>query len=196
MPKVAMPEVEVHWYDGGLMPERPQGMPAGKSLNVNGGGVIFYGSKDTLILGCYGSQPYLLSGRQPEAPQVLRRIPDGHFKDFIRACKEDPSVRIPTASDFSEAGPFNEMVVMGVLAVRLQGLNMELEWDGEKMEFTNIPENATIRSVIHDGFTIKDGHPTFKKQWTDPVNAREFAKGLIKHEYREGYALPAMPEDV
>ncbi len=23
MPKVAMPEVEVHWYDGGLMPERP-----------------------------------------------------------------------------------------------------------------------------------------------------------------------------
>ena len=88
------------------------------------------------------------------------------------------------------------MVVMGVNAVRLQGLNMELEWDGEKMEFTNIPENATIKSVIHDGFTIKDGHPTFKKKWTDPVNAREFAKGLIKHEYREGYALPAMPEDV
>ena len=196
MPKVAMPEVEVHWYDGGLMPERPQGMPAGKSLNVNGGGVIFYGSKDTLVIGCYGNKPYLLSGREPEVPQVLRRVPDGHIKDFIRACKEDPSVRIPTASDFSEAGPFNEMVVMGVLAVRLQGLNMELEWDGENMEFTNIPENATIKSVIHDGFTIKDGHPTFKKQWTDPVNAREFAKGLIKHEYREGYALPAMPEDV
>ena len=196
MPKVAMPEVEVHWYDGGLMPERPQGMPAGKSLNKDGGGVIFYGSKDTLVVGCYGNKPYLLSGRDPEVPQVLRRVPDGHIKDFIRACKEDPSVRIPTASDFSEAGPFNEMVVMGVLAVRLQGLNMELEWDGEKMEFTNIPENATIKSVIHDGFTIKDGHPTFKKQWTEPVNAREFAQGLIKHEYREGYALPAMPEDV
>ena len=196
MPKVAMPEVEVHWYDGGLMPERPQGMPVGKSLNVNGGGVIFYGSKDTLVIGCYGNKPYLLSGREPEAPQVLRRVPDGHIKDFIRACKEDPSVRIPTAADFSESGPFNEMVVMGVLAVRLQGLNMELEWDGENMEFTNIPENATIKSVIHDGFTIKDGHPTFKKKWTEPVNAREFAKGLIKHEYREGYALPAMPEDV
>ena len=196
MPKVAMPEVEVHWYDGGLMPERPAGLPAGKNLNVSGGGVIFYGSKDTLIVGCYGKDPYLLSGREPQAPQVLRRVPDGHIKDFIRACKEDPSVRIPTAADFSESGPFNEMVVMGVLAVRLQGLNMELEWDGEKMEFTNIPENATIKSVIHDGFTIKDGHPTFNKQWTKPVNAREFAKGLIKHEYREGYALPAMPEDV
>ena len=196
MPKVAMPEVEVHWYDGGIIPERPAGLPAGKDLNVNGGGAIFYGTKDILVVGCYGNKPYLLSGREPEAPQVLRRIPDGHIKDFIRACKEDPSVRIPTASDFSEAGPFNEMVVMGVLAVRLQGLNMELEWDGEKMEFTNIPENATIKSVIHDGFTIKDGHPTFNKEWTEPVNAREFAKGLIKHEYREGYALPAMPEDV
>ncbi|MCK7531167.1 MAG: hypothetical protein MZV63_09055 [Marinilabiliales bacterium] len=43
-----------------------------------------------------------------------------------------------TKSDFSEAGPFNEMVVMGVLAVRLQGLNKTLEWDGVKMEFTNI----------------------------------------------------------
>ena len=101
-----------------------------------------------------------------------------------------------TNSDFSEAGPFNEMVVMGVLAVRLQGLNMELEWDGENMEFTNIPEDATVRSVIKDGFTIKDGHPTFKKTWTEPVNAREFAKGLIKHKYRDGWALPPMPEEV
>jgi len=196
MPKVAMPEVEVHWYDGGLIPERPAGLPAGVNLNVKGGGAIFYGSKDTLIVGCYGSQPYLLSGRTPEVPKVLRRVETNHFQDWIRACKEDPSVRVPSTSDFSEAGPFNEMVVMGVLAVRLQGLNMELEWDGEKMEFTNIPEDATVRSVIKDGFTIKDGHPTFKKTWTEPVNAREFAKGLIKHEYREGWALPPMPEEV
>ena len=196
MPKVAMPEVEVHWYDGGLKPERPEGLPAGVDLNVKGGGVIFYGTKDIMIVGCYGTKPYLVSGRVPQAPKVLRRVETNHYQDWVRACKEDPSVRVPSAADFSESGPFNEMVVMGVLAVRLQGLNMELEWDGEKMEFTNIPENATIKSVISDGFTIKDGHPTFKKKWTDPVNAREFAKGLIKHEYREGWSLPAMPEEI
>jgi hypothetical protein len=115
--------------------------------------------------------------------------------DWVRACKEDPSVRVPSASDFSEAGPFNEMVVMGVLAVRLQSLNMELEWDGEKMEFTNIPANATIKTVISDGFTIKDGHPTFKKTYTEPVNAREFAKELVKHTYQNGYKLPDMPTE-
>ena len=28
MPKVAMPEVEVHWYDGGMMPDRPEAIPS------------------------------------------------------------------------------------------------------------------------------------------------------------------------
>lgn len=195
MPKVAMPEVEVHWYDGGLKPIRPEGIPDGVDLNIHGGGVIFYGSKDTLVVGCYGDEPYLLSGRKPDAPKVLRRVELGHVQDWVRACKEDPSVRVPSASDFSEAGPFNEMVVMGVLAVRLQDLNMELDWDGEKMEFTNIPEDAVIRSVIHDGFTIKDGHPTFNKTYTDPVNARAFAKELIRHTYQNGYSLPEMPTE-
>ena len=83
---------------------------------------------------------------------------------------------------------------MGVVAVRLQGLNQILEWDGEKMEFTNIPADATVRSVIKDGFSIKDGHPTFNKTFTEPVNARKFAAELIKHNYREGWELPAMPE--
>ena len=144
MPKVAMPEVEVHWYDGGLMPERPAGLPAGKNLNVSGGAAIFYGTKDTLICGCYGKDPYLVSGRVPNAPKVCREIKESHQMDWVRACKEDPEDRIPCASDFSEAGPFNEMVAMGVLAIRLQGLNQVLDWDGENMRFTNIP-----LSLIH-----------------------------------------------
>jgi len=82
---------------------------------------------------------------------------------------------------------------MGVVAVRLQGLNQILEWDGENMKFTNIPENATVRSMIKDGFTIHDGHPSFNKTYTEPVNAREFAAELIKAKYREGYVLPDMP---
>ncbi len=195
LPKVRMPEVEVIWYDGGLTPIRPEGLPAGKDLNNGGGGAIFYGTKDTLIVGSYGRDPYLLSGRVPDVPKTIRRVDTDHQKDWVRACKEHPSVRVPSDSDFADAGPFNEMVVMGVNAVRLQGLNMELEWDGEKMEFTNIPADATVRSVVHDGFTIHEGHPTFNKDWTEPVNAREFAKELVKHTYREGWELPPMPQE-
>ncbi|MDR0757486.1 MAG: Gfo/Idh/MocA family oxidoreductase [Tannerella sp.] len=192
--KVAMPEVEVHWYDGGMMPDRPEGFPQGKVLMQYGGGlVIFHGTKDTLICGCYGREPWLLSGRTPNAPKVARRITVSHEMDWVRACKESPANRTATSSDFSEAGPFNEMVVMGVLAVRLKDLHKELHWDGPNMKFTNINADETVKTVIKDGFTIKDGHPSFNKDWTDAVNAQEFAAELINHKYRDGWKLPAMP---
>ena len=194
MPKVEMPEDEVHWYDGGMMPDRPKGFPQNKQLMQDGGGLtIFHGTKATLICGCYGQNPFLLSGRKPNAPQVCRRVKVSHEMDWVRACKEDKASRVKCNSDFSEAGPFNEMVVMGVLAIRLQALNKTLEWDGENMRFTNIGENETIKTCIKDGFTIHNGHPTFNKTWTDPVNAQQFANELIKHNYREGWKLPAMP---
>ena len=197
MPKVAMPEVELTWYDGGFLPPRPKGLPEGVNLNVSGGAVIFYGTKDTLICGCYGEKPYLVSGRTPVCPKTQREIPAGdhaHQQDFVRACKESAESRILTASDFSEAGPFNEMVVMGVLAVRLQGLNQKLAWDGENMKFTNIDPKATIKFLVKDGFSITDGHPTFQNVYTDPVNALEFANKLIKPVYRDGWTLPEMPK--
>lgn len=198
MPKVALPEVVVHWYDGGMMPDRPEGFPQNKELMGPGGGLtIFHGTKDTLICGCYGREPWLLSGRVPNAPKVCRRVPKamegGHEQDWIRASKESAANRVLTKSDFSEAGPFNEMVVMGVLAVRLQALNKVLFWDGPNMQFTNIGDNEMIRTVVKDGFTIKDGHPSFNKDYTEPVNAKQFAAELIKHNYRDGWKLADMP---
>ncbi|HMR84125.1 MAG TPA: Gfo/Idh/MocA family oxidoreductase [Niabella sp.] len=191
--KVAMPQVEVTWYDGGLQPMRPKGVPAGKNLNDSGGGVIFYGTKDTLICGCYGMNPWLVSGRKPASPKRNREITLSHEMDWVRACKESAGSRTETSSPFSEAGPFNEMVAMGVLAVRLQSLNQELGWDGNNMKFTNIPSDATVKTVVKDGFKIHDGHPTFDKTWTEPVNAIAYSEELIKHTYREGWKLPAMP---
>lgn len=193
LPKVGMPEVEVNWYDGGLIPFRPEGVPAGKSLNDQGGGAIFYGTKDTLICGCYGVNPWLISGRTPSSPKTQREVTTSHEMDWVRACKESSENRVETASPFSEAGPFNEMVVMGVLGVRLQSLNQELHWDGENMRFTNIPSDAKIRSIVEDGFKITDGHPTFDKTFTEPVDANAFAEELIKHTYKNGWKLPEMP---
>ncbi|MEN8186317.1 MAG: Gfo/Idh/MocA family oxidoreductase [Bacteroidota bacterium] len=189
-----LPEVDVHWYDGGIKPLLPKGWPDGKNPNDGGGGAIFHGTKDTLVCGSYGRNPWLLSGKNPEAPKFRRRVELSHEMDWVRACKEKPENRIPTSSDFSEAGPFNEMVVMGVLAVRLQSLNKELDWDGENMKFTNLSDTETIKTVIKDGFEIHNGHPTFKKDWTDPVPAKDFAAELIKHTYRKPWSLPDMPK--
>ena len=191
--KVRLPEVEVIWYDGGIQPMKPEGWPAGKDMNDHGGGVVFHGSKDTLVCGCYGRDPWLLSGRQPKVETSMRTVELSHEMDWVRACKESPGSRVETSSPFSEAGPFNEIVLMGVLAVRLQGLNKELEWDGAAMRFTNITSGETISSVVEDKFRIVDGLPTFDKDWTEPVPAADFATGLIEHEYREGWSLPDMP---
>lgn len=200
--KVKMPEVDVHWYDGGIKPDLPDNWPAGKNPNKQGGGTFFYGTKDILHVGCYGVQPELLSGKKITAPKTERRVEEeigkswgqgAHEADWVRACKENPDNRKPCTSDFAEAGPFNEMVVMGVLAVRLQSLNKPLKWDGENMKFTNISDNEKIRTVIKDGFEIHDGHPTFAKTWTDPMNANEYSQELIKHTYRDGWELPPMP---
>jgi hypothetical protein len=191
--KVNLPEVEVTWYDGGIQPPMPAGWPEGKEMNDDGGGVIFHGTKDKLICGCYGKDPWLLSGRVPDVPKTLRRVELSHEMDWVRACKESPENRVEAASPFKVAGPFNEMVVMGVMAVRLQALNKELIWDGEKMEFTNIADNEEFKICLEDGFKIHDGHPTFDKKWTDPINAKQFSKDLVKHKYREGWSLPEMP---
>ena len=190
---VALPEVDVYWYDGGIQPKKPEGWPAGRDMNHAGGAVLFYGTEDTLICGCYGLDPWLLSGREPSVPKTERRVETGHVMDWVRACKESPESRVEAKSYFEEAGPFNEMVVMGVLAVRLQELHKELEWDGENMEFTNIGDDESLTIIVEDGFEIEDGHPTFAQERTEPLHAREFAEGLIKHEYREGWDLPDMP---
>jgi hypothetical protein len=188
-----LPQVEVFWYDGGILPKLPEGWPEGKNPNQHGGGVIFHGTKDKLICGCYGRDPWLLSGRVPTAPKFCRRIETSHQLDWVRACKENPENRLPTASDFSEAGPFNEMVVMGVLAVRLQSLHKTLEWDGKNMKFTNLTDNETITAVKNDGFELGNGRPRIIKTWTDPVSAKEFAAELINHTYRKPWSLPEMP---
>lgn len=191
--KIKLPKVEVNWYDGGLKPLKPEGWPEEKEMNIKGGGVFFHGEKDILVCGSQSRQPWLLSGRKPNSPEFRRRVTLTHEMDWVRACKESSENRIPTASDFKEAGPFNEMVVMGVLAVRLQSLEKELHWDGENMDFTNMRDNETIKTVVRDGFEIHDGHPTFKKTWTDPINAKEFTQELIKHTYRAPWSLPDMP---
>ena len=139
-------------------------------------GVLFHGTKDILVCGEYGTDPILLSGRVPNVPKTLRRIEVSHEQDWIRACKESPENRVATASDFKDAGPFNEMVVMGVLAVRLQGLNKVLHWDGPNMNFTNITADEKLRIDRNNS-----------------ISAKDFAAELIRHTYRAGWSLPGMP---
>jgi len=191
--KVNMPEVTVSWYDGGLLPPRPPELPNGEIMGRDtNGGCLFIGSKGKLMCGCYASNPILLPYSEmdhfQQPPKTLRRVELGHVMDWVRACKEDPENRTEASSNFSYSGPLNEMVVMGVVAVRLQDLNRELMWDGENMKFTNISESDEIRIVTSDKFEVIEGHPHFDTQRVT-MNAKQAAEEYIKHTYREGWSL-------
>src|SRR5680860_1187083 len=112
--------------------------------------------------------------------------------DWIRACKESPENRVKGSGNFAYAGPFNEMVLLGVLAIRLKGLNKILKWDGVQMQFTNIDANETMKVVKTNGFEMDNGIPTWNTEHVD-LNALESAAEYIKHTYRNGWSLPPMP---
>ena len=207
--KVKMPEVKVSWYDGGLLPPRPAELADGEMMGDSNGGIIFIGTKGKIMTGCYGVKPTLLPKSKmkdfKQPAETLPRIQGGigeriedvwaskaHEQDWIRACKESPENRVLPSSHFGFSGPFSETVVMGVLAVRLQGLYRELLWDGENMKFTNISPTDTIKIITVDDFKVIDGDPKFDRQYAT-CNAKEMSEEWIRHTYQNGFNLPAMP---
>jgi hypothetical protein len=194
LPKVAMPEVTVHWYDGGLMPPRPAELKNDEMMGDDGGGCIFYGTKGKIMCGTYAQNPTLLptskmqSFTQPE--KSIRRISNamsgGHEQDWIRACKEDKSSRLEASSNFNYSGPLNETVVLGVLAVRLQSLGRKLLWDGPNMRFTNIASTDQLRIFTKDNFEIVNGNVRYGKEYKN-LPASGMALEWIRHTYRSGW---------
>ena len=206
---VNMPELTVHWYDGGLLPDRPDELKDGEMMGDPDGGIILEGTKGKIMTGCYGQNPTLLplsrmayfKEPEPTIPRVKGGngniwSTDAHEQDWIRAAKESPENRVESTSNFQFSGPENEMVLMGVLATRLSGLNglhRELQWDGENMKFTNISPSDMIKIVTVDEYAVIDGDPKFDRRYAD-YNAEEMAKEWVKHTYHNGFKLPDMPK--
>jgi hypothetical protein len=187
---VDMPEVKVTWYDGGLFPERPEELADGAPMGDGGNGALFVGTKGKIMCDCYARNPRIL-GREnnpPKVKEVLRRVKTTHEMDWVRACKESPENRVQPSSNFEYSGPLNEMVVMGNLAVRLQGLRRQLDWDGKNMKFTNINKDDEIKVVTTDTFKVINGHPHFNTQY-ETMNAYKAAEEWVKHNYRKGWKV-------
>ncbi|MHC4497821.1 MAG: Gfo/Idh/MocA family protein [Planctomycetota bacterium] len=149
-----MPPVKLKWYDGGMLPPRPEELERGRQ--IGGSGVIFVGEKGKLICGTYGDGPRLIPESKmreyKRPPKTLPRIEGdvgGHEKNWVRACKEGE----PACSNFDYAGFLTEAVLMGKLAIRHPG--ERLNWDGENMRVTNLPEaNEYVQRQYRQGWTL------------------------------------------
>ena len=152
----ALPPVALTWWDGGLMPPRPDELAEGSRMGDADGGVLFIGRDGILMCGCYGKDPQLLPAKRmkefrPPA-KTLERIPDGldgHEKDWVRACKGGK----PACSNFEYSGPLSEMVLLGNLAVR--NPDARLLWDSANLKVTNDAEaDAYVRRKFRAGWTL------------------------------------------
>ena|SRR5437016_10721790 len=113
-------------------------------------GSFFIGDKGMITTGTYGEETRLIpveKMRDYQFPQpTLTRSP-GHYRDWIRACKGGDAA----CSNFNVAVPFVEWMLLGVIALRVEG---KLEWDAAKMRFSN---NAEANKYLK---------PTFRKGWS------------------------------
>jgi predicted dehydrogenase len=151
-----LPPVKVHWYDGGLKPEKPEALGE-MQIGQAASNVLFMGSKGVLRCGEYGDDPHLFplslmrSYKRPS--QTLERIPgQAHEQNWIRACKGGEAA----CSNFDYSGPLTEMVTMGNLAIRPENVGKKLEWDGKNMRVTNDEKaNDYVHPHYREGWSLE-----------------------------------------
>lgn len=147
-----MPPVKLHWYDGGMLPPRPDELEDMRELSREDG-LIFVGDKGTMYVeGWGGNSPRLIPEAKMKAyerpPKTLPRS-IGHHKEWIQACKTGSSTR----SDFGFAGPLTEAVMLGTISVRMGG--RRLLWDSQNFKITNLPEaNKYLHYEYRPGWTL------------------------------------------
>jgi hypothetical protein len=137
------PAVRLHWYDGGLVPARPDEMDDDLPLNREDGIILVGDAGKMLVSGWGGENPRLLPLSRDKAyrrPAATLPRSMGHYREWILACKSGER----TMSSFDFAGPLTEAVLLGSLCIRLGGA--KLNWDSTQLKITN---HAAANDFIH-----------------------------------------------
>jgi len=129
----AKPGVKMTWYDGGLLPAKPDEL-GGEEVD-KGGGVLYVGSKGKLIHETYGAKPRLLgaAANAPKPPQTFKRIPTSHEMNWIDAIRG----RQEASSPFAYAAKLTEVMLLGVVALNA---GKKIQYDPANLKITNAPD--------------------------------------------------------
>jgi len=146
------PPLKLFWYDGGLMPPRPEELEDDRMMGDQFGGALYIGTKGKILCGSHGAngvriipESKMQAYRKP-APSIPRS--PGHRQEWMMACKGEGS----TKSNFDFAGPMTETVLLGNIAIRT---GRKLYWDPSKMEITNFPEaNEFLQRPYREGWVL------------------------------------------
>ncbi len=141
--RAGLPPVKMTWYDGGLKPDRPEGLEDERSLGE--GGTIYIGDKGVIYNGRLLPESRMRDYQQP--PKTLPRSP-GHYREWLLACKGGE----PAGSNFDVSGPQAETVLLGNIALLTR---KRLQWDAQALSITNLPEaNELLRTKYREGWGV------------------------------------------
>jgi predicted dehydrogenase len=148
-----MPPVKMLWYDGGLMPPRPDHLPDDVILDRAGGG-IFVGTKGIILYATYGNNPRLypasLGDAAAKVPQSIKRVTTSHEVNWANAImgKAEPS------SDFAYAARLTETMLLGLVALRA-GQGVKIDYDAANMRVTNVADaNQYLTREYRAGWSL------------------------------------------
>jgi hypothetical protein len=158
--------------DGGIIPPRPEIIPAEDYLGEKGNtnGVIMVGDKGVISCGVYGLNPKLYrKGEQTIHYNTdfdyKKGLDHVHHMEWINACKGGYGSKEykKLTSPIEYSGPFTETVLMGNLALRSYMLKKgnefigrkKLLWDGENTRITNFePANQFVGRKRRKGWEL------------------------------------------
>ena len=148
-PRAKMPAVKFMWYEGGLMPARPESLEEDDQLGANGNGILFVGDKGMITCGGWAGRPMLLPGSKDEAyKRPAKTLPrsKGHHRDWLGACKGGT----PASGNFQYGAALTEVGLLGLVALRV---GKKLQWDAKAMKVTNAPAaDALIKESYRPGW--------------------------------------------
>jgi predicted dehydrogenase len=164
--------IKVSWYDGGLLPQRPDELLPEEVFGNWDGGVLFEGTKGKLLMDCYAGNPRLLPSKlmtEKKMPaEKIKRVPEGHYLQWVNACIAGYG-NATTSSPFEYAGPMTESILLGNIALQSFLLKnakgkgwddkwlgrKKLLWDAANMKITNFDEaNQFVKRDYREGWGI------------------------------------------
>jgi predicted dehydrogenase len=147
----SMPPVKLTWYDGGLMPNKPEEL--GEEELKKEGGALLIGTRGKLLHDTYGFKPRLLPRSLHDSfgspPQKLPRIAaQAHEMNWVDAAKG----KVESSCPFEYAARLTEVMLLGIVALRA---GKKIYYDGPNMRITNaLQANDYLRREYRQGWSI------------------------------------------
>ncbi|MGM9476932.1 Gfo/Idh/MocA family protein [Pedobacter sp. GSP4] len=165
--------LQMHWMDGGIKPERPEEMLPNESFGDNG--TLFIGTRGKMICDTYGANPRLLPLTKNESDRTkpkATRVPgdvEGHYTQWAEAAIAGYG-KMELSSPFEIAGPLTETLLIANLAIRgidvqkpkadgkgftYPGRDIKMLWDKQNMRVTNFDEvNQFVKREYRQGWSL------------------------------------------